>query len=120
MEAAKKVIQDVGMEYGKVSGRSYGLIDAYRLDDADFAVVVMNQPQAALGVVDELRKKGIKAGVLKPRAFRPFPFEAAQNALKSVKAVAVLDRADTFSTLGARCLLMSGHRCMILKTISRL
>ncbi len=101
MEAAKKVIQDVGMEYGKVSGRSYGLIDAYRLDDADFAVVVMNSAAgSSKGVVDELRKKGIKAGVLKPRAFRPFPFEAAQNALKSVKAVAVLDRADTFSTLG--------------------
>ncbi len=101
MEAAKKVMEDVGIEYGKVSGRSYGLIDAYKLDDADLAVVVMNSAAgSSKGVVDELRERGMKVGVLKPRAFRPFPFEAIQNALKGVKAVAVLDRAETFSTLG--------------------
>ncbi len=101
MEAAKKVIEDVGKEYGRVSGRNYGLLDKYKLDDADFAVVVMNSAAgSSKGVVDELRQEGMKVGVLKPRVFRPFPFEAVQKALKGVKAVAVLDRAETLSTLG--------------------
>ncbi|GAQ25590.1 MULTISPECIES: pyruvate ferredoxin oxidoreductase [Tepidanaerobacter] len=101
MEAAKRVIEEIGKEYEKISGRKYGLIDAYKLDDADMAVVVMNSAAgSAKGVCDELRAKGMKVGVLKPRAFRPFPHEAIADALKGVKAVAVLDRAETFSTLG--------------------
>ena len=101
MEAAKKVIEDVGKEFEKVSGRPYGLIETYKLDDADMAVVLLNSAAgSAKGVVDELRAKGMKVGVLKPRAFRPFPFEEISTALKGVKAVAVLDRAETFSTLG--------------------
>jgi len=101
MENAKKVIEEVGKEYEKISGRSYGLIDKYKLDDAELAVVVLNSAAgSAKGVVDELRAKGMKVGVLKPRAFRPFPYEAIQDALKGVKAVAVMDRAETFSTLG--------------------
>jgi pyruvate ferredoxin oxidoreductase alpha subunit len=101
MEAAKKVIEEVGKEYEAISGRKYGLIDAYKLEDADMAVVVLNSAAgSAKGVADELRARGLKVGVLKPRAFRPFPYEAIQDALKGVKAVAVLDRAETFSTMG--------------------
>lgn len=101
MENAKRVIEEVGKEYAKISGRSYGLIDAYKLDDADLAIVVLNSAAgSAKGVCDELRAKGLKVGVLKPRVFRPFPHEAIVDALKGVKAVAVLDRAETFSTLG--------------------
>lgn len=101
MEAAKEVIVEVGKEYGKISGRSYDIIDSYKLDDADIAIVVLNSAAgSAKGVCDELRAKGIKAGVLKPRSFRPFPYKEIQEALKGVKAVAVLDRAETFSTMG--------------------
>ena len=101
MENAKRVIEEVGKEYAKISGRSYGLIDAYKLDDADMSIVVLNSAAgSAKGVCDELRAKGLKVGVLKPRVFRPFPHEAIVDALKGVKAVAVLDRAETFSTLG--------------------
>lgn len=101
MQNAKKVIEEVGEEYGKLTGRSYGLVDEYKLDDADIAIVVLNSAAgSSKGVVDSLRAKGIKAGVLKPRTYRPFPYEAIQNALKGVKAVAVLDRAETYSTLG--------------------
>jgi len=101
MENAKRVIEEIGKEYAKISGRTYGLIDAYKLDDADLAIVVLNSAAgSAKGVCDELRAKGLKVGVLKPRVFRPFPHEAIVDALKGVKAVAVLDRAETFSTLG--------------------
>jgi len=51
-------------------------------------------------VVDELREEGIKAGLLKLRFFRPFPADAIKEALRSVRAVAVLDRSDGFSTQG--------------------
>jgi len=86
MEAAKKVIEDVGKEFEKVSGRPYGLIETYKLDDADMAVVLLNSAAgSAKGVVDELRAKGMKVGVLKPRAFRPLPFEEISTALKGCK-----------------------------------
>jgi len=101
MEQAKKVIAEIGKEFGEITGRNYGIIDSYKLEDAELAVVVLNSAAgSAKGVCDMLRARGIKAGVLKPRTFRPFPYEAIADALKGVKAVAVLDRAETFSTLG--------------------
>lgn len=98
---AKKVILNVGKEYGKLSGRSYGFFEEYRLDDADVAIVVMSSAAGTVKeIVDEYRNKGIKAGLLKPRVFRPFPAEEIADALKNTKAVAVLDRADSFGSSG--------------------
>jgi len=101
MEAAKDVIKEVGKEFAKISGREYGLLEKYHLDDAQLAVVVLNSAAGtAKGTCDELRKKGLKVGVLKPRVYRPFPHEEIKEALKNVKVIAVLDRAETFSTNG--------------------
>lgn len=98
---AKKVILDVGREFGKLSGRSYGFFEEYRLDDADVAIVVLSSAAGTVkDVVDEYRSKGIKAGLLRPRVFRPFPHEEIADALKNTKAVAVLDRADSFGAAG--------------------
>ena len=98
---AKKVILNVGKEYGKLSGRSYGFFEEYRLDDADVAIVVMSSAAGTVKeIVDEYRNKGIKAGLLKPRVFRPFPAEEIADVLKNTKAVAVLDRADSFGSSG--------------------
>ncbi len=98
---AKKVILNVGKEYGKLSGRSYGFFEEYRLDDADVAIVVMSSAAGTVkDIIDEYRNKGIKAGLLKPRVFRPFPAEEIADALKNTKAVAVLDRADSFGASG--------------------
>lgn len=101
MRKAKKVILDVGKEYGKLSGRSYGFFEEYRLDDADVAIVVLSSAAGTVkDIVDEYRSKGIKAGLLRPRVFRPFPQEEIADALKNTKAVAVLDRADSFGAAG--------------------
>jgi pyruvate ferredoxin oxidoreductase alpha subunit len=101
MLSAKKVILDVGKEFGKLSGRSYGFFEEYRLDDADVAIVVLSSAAGTVkDVVDEFRSKGIKAGLLKPRVFRPFPHDEITDALKNTKAVAVLDRADSFGAAG--------------------
>lgn len=101
MRNAKQVILDVAKEYAKVSGREYGLFEKYMLDDAEIAVVVLGSTAGtAKAVVKELRANGIKAGLLKIRVFRPFPAAEIAEALKNVKAVAVMDKSDSFNAVG--------------------
>ncbi|MBI4308072.1 MAG: pyruvate ferredoxin oxidoreductase [Chloroflexi bacterium] len=97
MEKALGVIEAVGQEFGRLSGRSYGLVQPYRLEDADLVVVVLGSAAGTLRtVVDEQRSHGVKAGLLKVRAFRPFPIKAVAQALARAKAVAVLDRSMAY------------------------
>lgn len=101
MRNAKNVILEVSKEFEKMTGRKYGLFEKYKLDDADIAIVCMNSTAGTTKVVvDELREKGIKAGLLKIRVFRPFPAEEIAKALENVKAVAVLDKADSVNGCG--------------------
>ena len=101
MKNAKKVILEVAEEFEKLTGRKYGLFEEYKLEDADVAIVCMNSTAGtAKFVVDDLRSKGIKAGLLKVRVFRPFPAEEITKALANVKAVAVLDKADSLNAAG--------------------
>jgi len=101
MMNAKKVILDVAKEYEKLTGRKYGYFEEYMLDDAEVATVIINSTAGtAKTVVDSLREKGIRAGLLKIRMFRPFPEEEIAEALKKVKALAVLDKAEGFSAVG--------------------
>ncbi len=103
MARAKKVILDIAEEYEKISGRKYGLFEEYKMDDAERVVVVLNSTAGtAKAVVDELRAKGEKVGLLKPRVLRPFPGDELVEALSSAKAVAVMDRAETYSTRGGQ------------------
>ena len=67
------------------------------LEDAEIAIVCMNSTAGtAKAVVNKLRNQGIKAGLLKIRVFRPFPEDEIAAALKNVKAVAIMDRADSY------------------------
>ena len=101
MENAKKVILDVAKEFEALTGRKYGFIEEYKMEDAEIAVVCMNSTAGtAKYTADNLRKKGIKAGVIKVRVFRPFPAETIANAVKNLKAVAVLDKADGLNAVG--------------------
>lgn len=98
---AKPFILQVAEEYRAVSGRRYSLLEPYKLDDADIAIVVLSSTAGTTRVVvDELRKEGVKAGVLKPRLFRPFPYKELQEALAHIKAIAVLDRTDSYDGFG--------------------
>ena len=95
MKNALKKIQEVNAEYATLTGRKYGdgLIDTYQLDDAEIAVVVVGSTAGTLKVVvDELRKEGIKAGLLRLRTFRPFPCEQLQDSLKNLKVIAIMDK----------------------------
>ena len=101
MVNAKQVILDVSKDFEKMTGRSYSFFEEYKLDDAEIAIVCMNSTAGTTKfVVDELRAKGIKAGLLKIRVFRPFPAEEIAKALSHVKAVAVLDKADSLNACG--------------------
>lgn len=101
MRNAKKVILEVASEYEKLTGRKYSYFEEYRMDDAEIAVVIMNSSAGtAKVVVNDLRDKGIKAGLIKIRMFRPFPAEEIAKALKNVRAAAVLDKVESFSTAG--------------------
>ena len=96
-----KVIPEVFAEFKKHFGVNYDFIESYKLDDADVAIVVLSSTAGtAKVVVDELRGQGKKVGLLKPRFFRPFPKEKIVNALSGLKAVAILDRSESFSGQG--------------------
>jgi pyruvate ferredoxin oxidoreductase alpha subunit len=100
MENATQVILDVAAEFNKKFSRDYGLFEAYRLDDADVAIVVANSTAGTTKVVvDQLRNEGLKVGLLKPRIFRPFPAKEIAEALGNVKAVAVMDRSISFGAM---------------------
>jgi pyruvate ferredoxin oxidoreductase alpha subunit len=95
IEASKQVIEDVANEFNKVFGRyAGGLVDKYRLDGAKTAIVAMGSVVGTVReVVDELREKGKKVGLLKIRAFRPFPKEAIYDALKEMDNIIIMEKA---------------------------
>lgn len=101
MSKVKDVVLKVADDFAKLSGRKYGLFETYRLDDAEVGLVILNSAAGtSKDVIDSFREKGIKAGLLKPRLFRPFPYEEVGEALKHLKVVCVLDRADSFGAFG--------------------
>ena len=101
MENAKRVIKEIFKEFSKLTGKEYDYFEGYKIEDADFIIVTMNSSVGtAKFVADELRSKGIKAGVLKVRVFRPFIPEEIVKKLKNSKVVAVLDRAPSFGSHG--------------------
>ncbi len=101
MRNAKKVVLEVSKEFEKMTGRKYGFFEEYKLEDAEIAIVCMNSTAGTTKyTVDKLREKGIKAGLLKIRMFRPFPTEEVAKALSHLKAVAVLDKADSLNGAG--------------------
>jgi len=101
MKASKARILEVAAEFAKVSGRSYGLFEAYMMEDAELALVLIGSTAGtAKAAVDKLREEGIKAGLVKIRVFRPFPGEELARALAGTKAVAVMDKSEGFSANG--------------------
>ena len=101
MRAAKNVIKEVSADFEKWTGRKYEFFEKYKLDDAEVAIVCMNSTAGTTkAVVDDLREKGVKAGLLKVRVFRPFPADEIAESLTHLKAVAVLDKSDSLNAAG--------------------
>ncbi|MDR1695530.1 MAG: hypothetical protein LBR69_02705 [Endomicrobium sp.] len=98
MRDSQQIILDVAKDFEKTFGRKYDMYEKYKMDDAEIAIVVIGSTAGtAKTVVDDLREKGVKAGLLKIRVYRPFPAEMIAKDLAKVKAVAVMDRADSCS-----------------------
>lgn len=101
IESAVPIIEQVSQEYGQLSGRTYDLLEGYRLDDAELVLVALGSTCGTAKVaVDGLRDEGIKAGLLKIRLFRPFPGPQIVEALRGAKAIAVMDRAVSYGLNG--------------------
>ena len=96
---AKKVILEVAAKYEAITGRKYGFFESYRMDDAEYAVVIIGSAAGTCkAAIDEIRETtGKKVGLVKIRVFRPFPEEELAEALKDMKAIAVMDRSEMFS-----------------------
>ncbi len=113
MKNAKKVILDVAADFEKTFGRSYSFFEAYKMDDAEVAMVIMGSSAGtAKAAVDKLRAEGVKAGVIKIRVFRPFPGEELAAELKGVKAVAVMDKSEGFSACGGPLFAETAGACI--------
>ncbi|UCC33480.1 MAG: pyruvate ferredoxin oxidoreductase, partial [Candidatus Bathyarchaeota archaeon] len=103
MKRALKLIKRVHDEYAEMSGRRYGngLIDPYCMEDAEIAAICVGSTAGTTKtIVDELRADGVKAGLLRLRTYRPSPKQDIIRALKSVEAVAVMDRSHSFGAHG--------------------
>jgi len=101
-EDVKPVIEKAADDFKSAFGRYYGgLIDTYKLDDAERAFVAMGSLIGTLkDVVDDLRAKGEKVGILKIRSFRPFPKEKIREVCEDVKELIVLEKAFSFGLGG--------------------
>ena len=101
MKHALEAIPEVDAEYAKISGRRYGMLHPYRMEDAEVAIVGLGSTMGTVRhVVDGFREEGVKAGLVKMRVFRPFPVEELLEVVGDVPVVGVLDRSASFGAPG--------------------
>lgn len=101
MVGSIKTIKEVGKEYGAITGRSYGLIEEYRIDGAEELLIASGaMAQTAKDAIDALRKKNKKIGLIRVRTFRPFPKEDLKKIICKAKVVGVIDRNVSFGNEG--------------------
>ncbi|PKN04402.1 MAG: pyruvate ferredoxin oxidoreductase [Deltaproteobacteria bacterium HGW-Deltaproteobacteria-1] len=101
LKNSKKVILDVWNEWGKLFGRKYQPVETYKIEDADVLMLTMgSMGETAQIAIDELRAKGVKAGLVKLRLWRPFPLAEIKAVLKNAKKLIVTDRAISFGGPG--------------------
>lgn len=102
MKNSVEIIKKAFKEFGDISGRYYDLIEEYYLDDAEKVIVVLNSTAGTVkSVINELRKKQEKVGLLKLRVFRPFPGKQIVEVLKNAKAIAILDKSISINNAGS-------------------
>jgi pyruvate/2-oxoacid:ferredoxin oxidoreductase alpha subunit len=104
MESTRSIIKETNEEYKHIVGRGYGVVEAVKTDDAEIVLVTSGAMTSTARVaVESLRDKGIKAGLLKMRALRPFPTKEVQDILKNTLKVAVIDRNISLGKGGIWC-----------------
>lgn len=121
MRNAKQAILDVAADFEKTFGRKYGLLEEYRMDDAEAALVLIGSTAGtAKACVDKMREAGHKVGLVKLRVFRPFPAQELAQAISRCKAVAVMDKSEGFSGCGGPVFAETRSACYDLKDRPRM
>lgn len=102
MLKSKEIIEEVVKEYNEKFGTNFpAFVEEYETQDADFVIISMSSAAGTVKeAIDIKRKEGVKAGLLRIKTFRPFPYEILREKLKEFKAVGIMDRAESFSTMG--------------------
>ena len=101
MMKSPKIIEEVFAQFEKISGRKYNMIEKYKLEDADVVIVCLGTTYETAHIAcDNMREKGIKAGILMPRVFRPTRVEQLASMLQNAKAVVCMDRSAPGGQLG--------------------
>ena len=104
MEKSKPLIKEIDQDYGQVFGRGYGMIEAVDTVGAEIVLVTSGAMTSTARVaVQSLRDKGTRAGLLKIKTFRPFPWQEVQEVLRDVPKVAVVDRNISIGKEGIFC-----------------
>jgi pyruvate ferredoxin oxidoreductase alpha subunit len=105
MKYVPETLQKVAKEYERLTGRKYGILETFGMEDAEVAVLCLGSTSGtAREVAKQLRKEGKKVGVIKLWLYRPFPLSELIKAVSELKALAVLDRALSFGApYGALC-----------------
>jgi len=104
MEKTRSVIQEANEEYQRIIGRGYGVVEAVNTDDAEIVLVTSGAMTSTARVaIQSLRDRGLKAGLLKMKALRPFPTREVQEILKNTPKVAVIDRNISLGKGGIWC-----------------
>ncbi len=98
MQNALAAIEAAHEDWARIVGRRHApLVESYRMDDAEVALVTLgSMTGAAKDAVDEARDRGQRVGLVKVKTYRPFPVQAIARALTGVKAVGVVDRSVSF------------------------
>jgi pyruvate ferredoxin oxidoreductase alpha subunit len=101
IKGSLNIIEKVSGEFESLSGRTQSTVESYMMKDAEVAVMALSSTAGTVRtVVDSLRSEGIKAGLIKPRIFRPFPSAEIMRIVKNLKSLAILDRSESFASNG--------------------
>jgi len=102
---SRKVIDETFARFKTLTGREYKRVESYMIDDAEVAIVALGSSvETATLAAEQLREEeGIKAGVIAPRVFRPFPYDLIRDTIDGapIKAIAVLDKSSPGGAMGA-------------------
>ncbi len=100
-QRALGVVEEMAAVWRGRFGRGVGLLEAYQTEDAEEILIASGTvASTARAVIDEQRARGRPVGLVKIRAFRPFPVAALRRALAPAKRVAVLDRNCSYGASG--------------------
>ncbi len=99
---SKETIQSVFEEFKKLTGREHKLVQTYKIEDADVALLAIGTSvESAMVAADNMRKENIKAGVVGIKVLRPFPYAEVAQALQNIKAVGIMDKSLPAGAMGA-------------------